>query len=102
MKPRPTKRPPKNIRRLPRNARSFAEGGFVMSIAAKLRAHLARKQIDFDIAPHRRTTDAMSSAEAGHISPDCLAKGVVVRASDGYFLAVLPASQRISPLYAAH
>ncbi len=67
-----------------------------MTIAAKLRAHLARKQIDFDVAPHRRTTDAMSSAEASHISPDCLAKGVVVRASDGYFLAVLPASQRIS------
>ena len=67
-----------------------------MSIAAKLRAHLARKQIDFDVAPHRRTTDAMSSAEASHISPDCLAKGVVVRANDGYFLAVLPASQRIS------
>jgi Ala-tRNA(Pro) deacylase len=67
-----------------------------MSIAMKLGEHLARKQIKFDLAPHRRTTDAMSSADAGHISPDCLAKGVVFRAKDGYFLAVLPASQRVS------
>jgi len=66
-----------------------------MSIAAKLGAHLARKQIQFDLAPHRRTNDAMSSANASHVSPDCLAKGVVFRAKDGYFLAVLPASQRI-------
>lgn len=67
-----------------------------MSIATKLGAHLARKEIVFDLASHRWTTDAMSSAEASHISPDSLAKAVVVRASDGYFLAVLPASQRIS------
>lgn len=67
-----------------------------MSIAAKLGEHLTRKQIAFDLASHRRTSDSMSSADASHISPDCLAKAVVVRSRDGYFLAVLPASQRIS------
>lgn len=67
-----------------------------MSVAAKLGAHLARKHIDFEVAPHGRTTDATSSAESAHISPHCLAKAVVLRMSDGYCLAVLPASQRIS------
>lgn len=67
-----------------------------MSIAAKLRMHLVRKQIEFDVSPHSRTTSAMSSAEVCRLSPDCVAKGVVIRAGDGYFLAVLPASQRIN------
>jgi Ala-tRNA(Pro) deacylase len=75
---------------------SFAEGSAAMSVAEKLRAHLARKHIDFDVAPHRRTIDARSSARAVQISPGCLAKSVVVRTHDSYYLAVLPASRHIS------
>jgi Ala-tRNA(Pro) deacylase len=67
-----------------------------MSIAAKLLKHLNRKQIVFDVAQHRTTYNAMSSAESCRISPDFIAKGVVLRTSEGYTLAVLPASQRIS------
>ena len=67
-----------------------------MPITAHLSEHLARKQIKFDIASHRRTKTAITSAKASHISADCLAKGVVLRARDGYFVAVLPASLRIN------
>jgi Ala-tRNA(Pro) deacylase len=75
-------------RRLPREV--------VMSVSAKLQNYLARKQIRFDITEHQPTNDMMSTAEACHVSPDCLAKAVVVRSREGYLLAVLPASQRIS------
>ncbi|MGO9392006.1 aminoacyl-tRNA deacylase, partial [Rhodoblastus sp.] len=67
-----------------------------MPVAAKLQKYLARKQIRFDIMEHRPTNDTLSTAEASHVSPDCLVKAVVVRSHEGYLLAVLPASQRIS------
>jgi Ala-tRNA(Pro) deacylase len=95
MKPRP-EAAAESFRRLPRNARLVRPGRYYDVGRVKLLAHLDRKQIKFDMVPHRRTKDAMSSAEACCISPDCLAKGVVLRASEGYFLTILPASQRIS------
>ena len=67
-----------------------------MSVSAKLQKYLVRKQIRFDIIEHRPTNDTLSTAEASHVSPDCLVKAVVVRSREGYLLAVLPASQRIS------
>jgi Ala-tRNA(Pro) deacylase len=75
---------------------SFAEGSIAMSVAEKLRAHLARKHVNFDLAPHRRTINARSSARAVQISPGCVAKSVLVRTRDSYYLAVLPASRHIS------
>ena len=67
-----------------------------MSIATKLKNHMVRKHVDFDLTEHRLTNGSMSTAEACDLSPDCLAKAVVVRTRDGYVLAVLPASQRLS------
>jgi Ala-tRNA(Pro) deacylase len=66
-----------------------------MSIAATLQKHLARKQIEYDVVSHPWTTASVSAAEACHVSPDCLAKGVVLRTKDSYVVAVLPASHRI-------
>jgi Ala-tRNA(Pro) deacylase len=37
----------------------------------------------------------MESAQASHVTGDRIAKGVVLRAEDGYLLAVLPASHHI-------
>jgi Ala-tRNA(Pro) deacylase len=67
-----------------------------MSVSAKLQHYLARKQVRFDITEHHPTKDAMSTAEACQIPAERLAKAVVVRSREGYLLAVLPASQRIS------
>jgi Ala-tRNA(Pro) deacylase len=66
-----------------------------MSIAATLQKHFTRKHIDYDLIRHPPTADAMSVAEACHVSADRLAKGVVLRTNDSYILAVLPASRRI-------
>ena len=67
-----------------------------MSIAATLQKHLSRKHIVFDVVSHSPTMASVLSAEACCVSPDRLAKGVVVRTGDRYVLAVLPASRRIS------
>jgi Ala-tRNA(Pro) deacylase len=67
-----------------------------MPIAEKLKHHLARRHVQFDMTEHQLTKRAMDTAAACHVSPDSLAKAVVVRTRDGYCLAILPASQRLS------
>jgi Ala-tRNA(Pro) deacylase len=69
-----------------------------MSIAMKLQKYLDRKQACFNLIEHQPTKDAMSAADVCRVYPDCVAKAVVVRSREGYLLAVLPASQRISLL----
>ena len=67
-----------------------------MSIAATLQKHLSRKHIVYDVVSHSPTMASVLSADACFVSPDRVAKGVVVRTGDRYVLAVLPASRRIS------
>jgi Ala-tRNA(Pro) deacylase len=67
-----------------------------MAIAAALQKHLSRKHIEYDVVPHPPTIASVSAALACRVSPDRVAKGVVVRTGDRYVLAVLPASRRIS------
>ncbi len=67
-----------------------------MSIAASLQKHLSRKRVAYDVVPHPPTTASVATAQACRVPPERLAKGVVVRTTDGYVLAVLPASRRIS------
>jgi Ala-tRNA(Pro) deacylase len=72
------------------------EGERSMSIAATLQKHLSRKRIVYDVVSHSPTMGSVLSAEACCVSPDRVAKGVVVRTEDRYVLAVLPASRRIN------
>jgi Ala-tRNA(Pro) deacylase len=67
-----------------------------MSIAASLQRHLSRKHIEYDVVPHTPTVASIATAQACRVSPDRVAKGVVVRTGDRYVLAVLPSSRRIS------
>jgi Ala-tRNA(Pro) deacylase len=67
-----------------------------VSIAASLQKHLSRKHIEYDVVSHSPTMTSILSAEACRVSPDRLAKAIVVRTGDRYVLAVLPASHRIS------
>jgi Ala-tRNA(Pro) deacylase len=69
---------------------------FAMSIAPTLQRYLADQNTAYDMIEHRPTMSAMRTAEAAHISGDCLAKGILLRNSDGYMLAVIPASRHIS------
>ncbi len=66
-----------------------------MSIAATLARYLAEEGITYDVVQHPHTVTASESARTSHIPIDRLAKAVVVKAEDGYMLAVLPASCHI-------
>jgi Ala-tRNA(Pro) deacylase len=65
-----------------------------MAIAPTLQSFLDQN-VTYDVIPHEATMSSMRTAEACHISGDCLAKGVVLRHNGGHMLAVLPASHRI-------
>jgi Ala-tRNA(Pro) deacylase len=66
-----------------------------MPIATALQRHLASKHIEYDLVPHTATMSSMDTAEACRVSPNSLAKGVVLRTGEGYVLAVLAASNQI-------
>lgn len=65
-----------------------------MPIAPTLMRYLDQNAT-YEILFHEPTVSSMRTAEACHISGDCLAKGVVLRRNGSYLLAVLPASHRI-------
>jgi Ala-tRNA(Pro) deacylase len=66
-----------------------------MAIAPTLQKYLAKENIEYDTIPHEPTMSSTDTTEVCHISGDRLAKGVVVRDSDGYVLVVVPASHHI-------
>jgi Ala-tRNA(Pro) deacylase len=49
----------------------------------------------YELLPHAHTESALAEADALGMSPDDIAKTLVVKTPDGYVRAVLPASQRI-------
>jgi Ala-tRNA(Pro) deacylase len=69
--------------------------GFVVPIAPTLQRYLASRHIDYDLVAHKATMSSMHTAGACQIPADHLAKGVVLRTSEGYMLAVLPACHRL-------
>jgi Ala-tRNA(Pro) deacylase len=66
-----------------------------MTIAPTLQRYLSNQNVAYDLVPHQPTMSSLRTAEACHIAGDCLAKGVVLRDSDRYWLAVLPASRQV-------
>ena len=66
-----------------------------MSIAPTLQKYLAAENIQYEQIPHELSMTSARTAEACHISGDCLAKGVVLRRDGGYVLAVVPASHHL-------
>lgn len=66
-----------------------------MTIAMTLQRYLADRKVKYDVVTHPRTMSATRTAQASHISGDCLAKAVVVKDAEGFRLAVLPASYHI-------
>ena len=56
---------------------------------------LEQQGIEFEVVEHARTTTARAEARATGISPDRVAKAIALRDEAAYFLAVIPASQRL-------
>ncbi len=51
--------------------------------------------VKYELLPHAHTESALAEAEALGVSPDDVAKTLVVKTADGYVRAVLPASARL-------
>ena len=66
-----------------------------MTTASKLTQYLTSHGASYDELPHALTMSSLRTAEACHVSADCLAKAVVLQDDGGYLLAVLPASHHL-------
>ena len=62
-----------------------------MAIAMTVQQYLADREVEYETVAHSLTKSSMESAQASHVTADRIAKGVVLKAEDGYLLAVLPA-----------
>jgi len=66
-----------------------------MSVAAKLKECLDGNKVNYDVLTHPQVYTAQDVAAAMHVSGKELAKSVVVKAGDGFVLAVLPAPRKV-------
>jgi Ala-tRNA(Pro) deacylase len=56
---------------------------------------LDEAEVSYELLPHAHTESALAEAEALGVSPDDVAKTLVVKLPEGYVRAVLPASARL-------
>jgi len=61
-----------------------------MTIARTVEKHLKDRRVHYDVITHSPTGSSSETAQSAHISGDRIAKGVVVKDSGGYLLAVVP------------
>ena len=66
-----------------------------MATALTLEQYLTHQGAAYDVMPHAPTMSSKRTAEACHVSADCLAKAVVLKDGGSYLLAVLPASHHL-------
>jgi Ala-tRNA(Pro) deacylase len=66
-----------------------------MTITSTLQSYLRQNGVKPQTVTHSKTLSASRTAQACHVSGDCVAKGVLVKDAEGYLLAVIPASHHI-------
>ncbi|HWK74964.1 MAG TPA: YbaK/EbsC family protein [Povalibacter sp.] len=66
-----------------------------MTIAASVENFLNQAHVPYDVVAHRHTWNSTYTAQAAHIPGDRLAKCVMLEDSQGYLMAVLPATHMV-------
>ena len=66
-----------------------------MSIARRLKWYIESHGIDYETRVHPHSSSSMETARKARISPERLAKCVLLEDERGYVLALLPSSRRI-------
>jgi Ala-tRNA(Pro) deacylase len=66
-----------------------------MTTTSTLQSYLRKNGVKPQTVTHPKTLSASRTAQACHVSGDCVAKGVLVKDAEGYLLAVIPASHHI-------
>lgn len=67
-----------------------------MPIPATLVEYLDHAGVEYRVVAHPHSESSMRTAEAAHVSGEHLAKGVLLKDTDGYVLAVLPATRSVA------
>ncbi len=67
-----------------------------MTISVTVKQHLDDRGIDYDVIKHDPTGGSMETAHAAHVSGESMAKAVVLKDHDGYLLAVMPATYKLT------
>ena len=63
--------------------------------ASDLTRALDKAGVSYELLPHAHTESALAEAESLGVSPDDVAKTLIVKLPEGYVRAVLPASARV-------
>ncbi len=66
-----------------------------MAIAPTVQRYLADEDVTFKVLSHPLTQTSSETAHASHISGNRVAKAVLLRDGDGYWLAVVPATHHV-------
>jgi Ala-tRNA(Pro) deacylase len=66
-----------------------------MGIAITLAQYLLDSDVPYELVPHPHTESALGSARASRLPPERVVKAVVVKGTDGFMLALVPASRHI-------
>ncbi len=64
-------------------------------ISSQLAAYLAKNKYHYDIIEHRKTYTAWDTAQTEKVKPQTVAKALVIRTDDSYFVALVPAHRKI-------
>ncbi len=66
-----------------------------MALATTLQNYLAGRKVAYEVITHCPTMSSASTAEASHVSGECVAKAVIVKDENHFMMAVLPASHHL-------
>jgi Ala-tRNA(Pro) deacylase len=66
-----------------------------MGIAITLQQFLDARNVLYEVLEHKRTGCSARTADVSHVPSECVAKGVVLKHSEGYILAIVPASRQV-------
>lgn len=67
-----------------------------MGMAISLESYMLNVGIDYDLVHHKPSMTALGAARNAHIKKDCVAKAVVLKDGDGFMLAVVPSTSKLS------
>jgi Ala-tRNA(Pro) deacylase len=66
-----------------------------MALAPTLQKYLSDRGVTYDVVPHRQTMSALDTVQTSRIPADSLAKGILLKDRQGYWLAILSASRHV-------
>lgn len=66
-----------------------------MAIPMTVENYLKEQGVEYDLLPHSRTRSSRQTMRESHVSGDSLAKAVVLKDEEGYWMAIIPASHHL-------